>query len=172
MQASHDAVHPEPLFIPIVGGREEGPVAVRGNGTPPPPRRAVRRYRETNPFRLLGRHHQPVGVAVPTDGEEPLVARRGQHPVQAQLEDVVRNGAVGQRQLLGYGGQPTHLAGSDRYSGHQVGAFRLNVEAVGTQHVVVADAVETAEAGGVVHQVTHRLRRVVSSSPAVLRRRR
>ena len=102
----------------------------RGNGTRPHDAgRGLVGQGRTRPF--LRRNHQPVGVPVPAHGEEPLGVRRGQHPAQAQLEDVGRNGAVGQFQLLGYVGQPPHLGGSDQNPRRQVCALGLDVEAPG-----------------------------------------
>ena len=58
--------------------------------------------------------HQPVGVPVPTYGEEPLGGRGGLEPAQPRLEEVGRDGAVGERHLLGHGSEPAHRAGDDR----------------------------------------------------------
>ena len=112
VQASHDAVDAKPLLVPIVGGGEEGGVATVGVefGHHPGGGLVGERGRRSR----LRRDYQPVGVAVPPDGEEPLGVRRSQEPGQADLEDVGRYGAVGQRQLLGHGRQARTSAGAMR----------------------------------------------------------
>ena len=118
----------------------------------------------------LRRNHQPVGVAVPAHGEEPLGVRRGLEPAQPQLEDAGRNRAVGQFQLLGDRGQAPHLGGSDGNPRRQVGALGLDVEAARAENVVVADPLASGETGGMVHQVAHRRDTGANSSPVVLPR--
>ena len=169
VQASHDAVNPEALLVPIVGGREEGPVLPVGVELGDDAGRGPVGEGRTRP--LLRGHHQPVGVPVPAHREEPLGVRRGQHPAQSQLEDVGRNGAVGQFQLLGNGIQPPHLGGSDQHPRRQVGALGLDVEAAQSENVVKANALAARETGGKVHQVAHRRRhRIRDNSLAALRR--
>ena len=169
VQASHDAVHAEPLLVPVVGGRKEGPVASVGVELGDDARWWL--VGERGGRACLFRNYQPVGVPVPTDREESLGARRRQHPAQAQLEDVGRYRAVGQLQLLGYGSQPPHLGGSDQHPRRQVGALGLDVESAQSENVVVPYALASGETAGVIDQVAHRGNAGVrGSSPAALRR--
>ena len=49
---------------------------------------------------------QPVAVPVPPHGEELLGIRGVLEPPQPQLEELRRDGAVGELQLLGHGSEP------------------------------------------------------------------
>ena len=118
----------------------------------------------------LLRHHQPVGGPVPSHREEPLGAWGLLKPAQPHLEQVYRDGTVSQRQLLVDWSEPAHRAGGDQHPRHQVAALRLHVDAPCAEHVVVADAVDSGEAGGVVDQVSHRAGSVVSGRGVSLRR--
>ena len=57
---------------------------------------------------------------------------------------------MGELQLLGHGSEPPHRAGGEEYPRRQVSALGLDVDAPRSQHVVVADAVDTRESAGVV----------------------
>ena len=169
MEASHDAVDAEALLVPIVGGGEEGAVAAVGVelGHRPGGRLVGERGGRSG----LRGNRQPVGALVPAHGEEPLGVRRFQEPAQSRLEQPCRDGAVGQRQLLGYGRQPPHVGGSHQYSRRQVGAFGLDVEATRSDDIVEANSLRTGQAGGLVHQVAHRRHaRARVSSPVFPRR--
>ncbi len=118
----------------------------RGSGTRPPPRRAAGRERGGRSG--LRGNRQPVGALVPAHGEEPLGVRRFQEPAQPRLEQPCRDGAVGQRQLLGYGSKPPHVGGSHQYSRRQVGALGLDVEAARSDNIVEANSREPARPAG------------------------
>ena len=100
--------------------------------------------------------HQPVAVPVPAHGEEPLGVRGVLEPAQPQLEEACRDGAVGELHLLGHESESPHRTGGDGYPRRQVSALGLDVDAPRSQHVVVADAVDTRESAEVVDQVAHR----------------
>ena len=138
VQSSRDAVHAEPLLVAIVGSREEGGMA--GVGVELGDDAAGRLIGKGRSCPFLGRHYQPAGATIPAHREEPLGVWRGQHPAQAQLEDVGRNEAVGQRQLLGHRRQAPHLGRGNENPRCQVGALGLDVEAARTENVVVANA--------------------------------
>ena len=71
---------------------------------------------------------------------------------------------MGERHLLGHGSEPAHRAGGDQDPRRQMRALGLDVDTPRSQHVVVADALGSREAAGVVHQVAHRPRRWASGS--------
>ena len=65
---------------------------------------------------------------------------------------------MGELQLFGHGSEPPHYAGGDDHPRRQVSAPGLDVETARSQHVVVADPLDSGEAAGVVDQVAHRPR--------------
>ena len=156
------------LLVPVVGAREEGAGLSVGvelgdhvSGGP---------VGEGRGGPSLLRHHQPVGVPVPSHREEPLGAWGLLEPAQPHLEQVNRDGTVGQRQLLRDWSEPAHRARGDQDPRHEVGAPGLDVETPCAQHVVVADPLAAGEPGGVVDEVSHRARSCVSVIPFALRR--
>ena len=169
VEASDDAVDAEALLVPVVGGREEGAGASVGVELGDHPGRGPVGEGRRGP-NLRGRH-QPIGAPIPAHGEEPLGVRGSLEPAQPLLEEAPGDGAVGEFHLLGHGGEPAHLAGGDRDPRRQVSALGLDVDAPRSQHVVVADALNAGQTGGVVHQIAHRPRRGArGGSPVSLRR--
>ena len=127
VEASHDAVDAEALLVPVVGGREEGAGASVGVELGDHPSGGQVRESRCGP-RLRG-NHQPVAVPVPAHGEEPLGVRFVLEPAQPQLEELCRNRAVGELQLLGNGSEPANRAGGDQDPRRQVRALGLDVDA-------------------------------------------
>ena len=168
VEASDDPVDAEALLVPVVGGREEGAGASVGVELSDHARRG--QVGESRGGARLRGDHKPVASPVPPHREEPLGVRGVLEPAQPQLEEVCRDGAVGQRHLLGHGSKPSHRAGGDRYPRHQVGASGLDVDALRSQHVVIADPLDSGESAWVVDQVAHRPRHGASGSPVSPRR--
>ena len=175
VQPSADAVDAEALLVPVVGGREPGrsaPVRVE-LGDHAGGRQVLERGGAAN----LRGQDEPVGASVPADSEESLGLRVLPKPAEAALKQLGGDRSLAQLQPLVKGRESAHRAGGKPQPRRELVAAGLDVEAARAEHVVVADPGRAAQAGGVMDQVSHRARGLVSGTgvgprPRPWRRRR